>query len=403
MSLHRLATYRPAWGDARARELGPDEDVVTLAVEAGLAALHGADGQAPGRIVLVSRTLDTTEGLATGVLALGLGMHRDVPVEVRCGGAPDCLDALAKAGPGTLVIAVDVAEPSSASAAALFGAEIGLYLETTGRSRHSVPMRVRHAGSASTAVYHDPRVERDLASAPIMSELGGGTQAFVAGLLPEEARRVGGAKTTIPTTGAASLLFLLAELADRLADGGTARVVALDAASGIAADIHVDGPVATRRVEREGLPLARRPTLPQGSADIPFSMPAYVRAFDAKIGLAAARCVCGELSYPPRRICLHCGEYDRTVPVPVPLPRTGEVYTVASVNVPVPGVPGPYALAIVALDGVPVRVLAKVTDAPATATEIGDRGRLVLRRIAVREGVPDYGYAFQPQERGTVQ
>ena len=27
---------------------------------------------------------------------------------------------------------------------------------------------------------------------------------------------------------------------------------------------------------------------------------------------------------------------------------------------------------------------------------IGDRGRLALRRVAVRSGVPDYGYAFEP-------
>jgi uncharacterized OB-fold protein len=95
-------------------------------------------------------------------------------------------------------------------------------------------------------------------------------------------------------------------------------------------------------------------------------------------------------------LCLKCGEYDKTHPVP--LARTGEVYTTVTVHTPIPGVAGPYALAIVALDAGPVRVLAQVTDVPAPASRIGDRGSLVLRRVAVREGVSDYGFAFQPVE-----
>jgi uncharacterized OB-fold protein len=58
--------------------------------------------------------------------------------------------------------------------------------------------------------------------------------------------------------------------------------------------------------------------------------------------------------------------------------------------------PQPYSLAIVGIDDVNVRVLAGVTDAPAGSVEIGRRGELVLRRVAVRDGVPDYGYAFAP-------
>jgi uncharacterized OB-fold protein len=82
----------------------------------------------------------------------------------------------------------------------------------------------------------------------------------------------------------------------------------------------------------------------------------------------------------------------------VPLPRTAAVYSVVTVRTPVPGVPGPYSLAVVALDGVAVRLLTPVTDAVPGSARIGDHGALVLRRLAVREGVPDYGYAFQPAE-----
>ncbi|MBD0322603.1 MAG: hypothetical protein ICV72_04345, partial [Aldersonia sp.] len=55
-----------------------------------------------------------------------------------------------------------------------------------------------------------------------------------------------------------------------------------------------------------------------------------------------------------------------------------------------------YSLAIVELDDIGVRALVKVTGAEPGTVEIGDRGRLVLRRVAVRSGVPDYGYAFEP-------
>jgi hypothetical protein len=38
----------------------------------------------------------------------------------------------------------------------------------------------------------------------------------------------------------------------------------------------------------------------------------------------------------------------------------------------------------------------KVTGVPAGETAIGQAGSVVLRKIADRAGVPDYGYAFQP-------
>jgi uncharacterized OB-fold protein len=46
-----------------------------------------------------------------------------------------------------------------------------------------------------------------------------------------------------------------------------------------------------------------------------------------------------------------------------------------------------------------LRLLAPVTDAIPGSVRIGDRGRLVLRLLAEREGVDDYGYAFQPEPR----
>ena len=66
-------------------------------------------------------------------------------------------------------------------------------------------------------------------------------------------------------------------------------------------------------------------------------------------------------------------------------------------HIPVPGLRTPYSLVIVELDGVGVRALVKVTGAQPGTVGIGDRGRMALRRVAVRSGVPDYGYAFEPE------
>ena len=69
-----------------------------------------------------------------------------------------------------------------------------------------------------------------------------------------------------------------------------------------------------------------------------------------------------------------------------------------TIHAPLPGKSTPYSIAVVDVDGVPLRVLAPVTDAVAGSTAIGARGALVLRRMAERQGIPDYGYAFQPFE-----
>jgi uncharacterized OB-fold protein len=83
----------------------------------------------------------------------------------------------------------------------------------------------------------------------------------------------------------------------------------------------------------------------------------------------------------------------------VALPRSAAVYSVVTVRAPVPGKHGPYSLAVVDIAGTSLRTLAAVTDAEAGTARIGDPGALVLRRVAVRAGIPDYGYAFQPEEQ----
>ena len=130
---------------------------------------------------------------------------------------------------------------------------------------------------------------------------------------------------------------------------------------------------------------------------MPISLAAYERAFEAKTRWEAGKFAgSDELDFPPRyRVADDGGlatRYDM-----VPLPRMGTVYTETTVHMPVPGLRTPYSLVLVELDDVEVRALVKVTGAEPGSVAIGDRGRLVLRRVALRSGVPDYSYMFEPE------
>ncbi|WP_197420202.1 Zn-ribbon domain-containing OB-fold protein, partial [Mycobacterium sp. NAZ190054] len=185
-------------------------------------------------------------------------------------------------------------------------------------------------------------------------------------------------------------LFALAALAET---DRTGPLVAVEQA--ILSGISVSGGRAqTYRREPDARPV------PDGifatDTEIPISLAAYERAFEAKVRWEAGRFDgSDELDFPPRYRVGPDGALATDYEL-VPLPRTGTVYTETTVYIPVPGLRTPYSLVIVELDGVGVRALVKITGAAPGSVGIGDRGRLVLRRVAVRSGVPDYGYAFEP-------
>jgi uncharacterized OB-fold protein len=401
-----LATYRPVWeAGPGGRSCGPDEDAATLAV---CAAWPLVDEGSIERVVLVTRSPDFLEPGAGPVLLAALGLPRDVRVEERLGGGPAALAALCDASAGTLVIAVSPEAPAGA-AAVLTGVE-GVEVSQARAAAASLPVRVRAvAGGVST--YDDARLLRERGTGPAVAAVtNGAPPAAVTGVPPGELRRLGVDGVPQPVGGAAEPFFALAELvaarrsaseaprsaggeAPRSGGGDASRSVLLVAAEGASATAVSlgDGDARVLRVEREAIPVpVRAEPLP---ARIPVSLPAYARAFDAKVGLKAGRCACGSLAYPPRVLCLECGRSGELTPED--LPRTGEVYSTVTIRTPVPGIPGPYSLAIVALDGVDVRILVHVTGAPAGSVGIGERGGLVFRRIALRDGVPDYGYAFE--------
>ena len=390
-----VGTYLPCWGTAARRQAGDDEDAITMAVAAGRAALSG--GGAVERVVLVSRDLPLTESPNAAVLLAGLGLDPELEVDERLGGAPATLDALSSARPRTLVIGTDL---DPAGAAAALTAEAGLEVRTAARIARSLPVRTRNAVGA-VHDYGDPRLLHERGVVASLDAAWVDTPLAVAGVEHDEARKLStGQPARLPTLGAGSGLFALAALAETQTTG---RLVGVEQASlsgvmvaGGTARIHRDEPAARPAPE----------TAFASAAQIPISLAAYERAFEAKVRWEAGSFAglpgeAAELDFPPRFRVGADGSLDTGYEL-VPLPRTGVVYTETTVHIPVPGLRTPYSLVIVELDGEThgpaVRALVKVTGAVPGSVDIGDRGRLVLRRIAVRSGVPDYGYAFQPEQ-----
>ena len=396
-----VATYRPVWSKGSGRVRGNDQDDITDAVAAGRCCLGLRPDIAVERIVVVIEEPEVLNSAAAGVLRVGIGLREAVPVEIRLGAAVDALDAVASAAPRTMVVAVTGSGAGSAAAAALTdddGAP-GMRLEPCGTVDRSLPMTVRHLGSPTDTVYDDARLERERGWRLVVDDLAPTEGAvWITGVPARDAQRLGGSSIgRAELTGAAGAIEALRGMAQ---EGCNGDLIGIDAGRGFRVRVSSAQSAATSICERPGLPLEQRAKSPSADTDIPLSMPAYARAFDAKVGMRAGRCSCGELSFPPRTVCLAC---QATGPVElVDLPLTGEVYTIVPVHTHVPGLPKPYTLAIIALDGVPLRFLAPVTDAPFLSTKIGDRGTLVLRRLAVRQGVPDYGYAFAPDALATA-
>ncbi|WP_216909381.1 Zn-ribbon domain-containing OB-fold protein [Nocardia noduli] len=382
-----IGTYLPCWGSRRSRVPGEDEDAVTLAVEAGRAA--AAHGEPVERVVLVSRDLPLMDSSNAAVLLAGLGLDPELEVIERLGGAPATLDALSSARPRTIVIGVDL-EPAGA-VAAYVSDRGGIQVRTAARVTRSLPVRTRNAVGA-VHDYGDPRLLHERGLMASLSAAWLDTPVAVAGVDHKQASALClSPPPQLPTLGASSSLFALATMAE-WETGGLLVGVEQANLSGVTV---VAGAADVRRNEQPARALPEGVTVP--GADLPLSLAAYERAFEAKVRWEAGRHPgSDELDFPPRYRIGPDGllSTDYTL---VPLPRTGVVYSETTVRIPVPGVKSPYSLVIVELDEVGVRAVAKVTGADPGTVGIGDRGRMVLRRVAVRAGVPDYGYAFEPE------
>jgi uncharacterized OB-fold protein len=391
-----IGTYLPPWTVRDRRVAGPDEDALTMAVAAGRAADPDATAR---RVVLVSRDFPLLEGGNAAVLLAALSLPADIAVTEALGGAPAVLDQIGSAHDSTLVIAADDNDLAMGAAAVLTGDD-GATVTPVARQTRSLPLTARGEDGARH-VYLDPRLQREVGVRATLDRLGltgAPVVAAVAGVPLGQV--VGGFDTSgalaEPTASAAGIIRLLANVIEA---GTPGLLLAVEQSSISAAELSLGG--AAPRIRRDEHPARELPkTRVADGVGIPISMPAYARAFEPKIRWEAAIFeespgIDSAPQFPPRLRVDNAGQLATHYRLE-PLPRTGTVYTHTTVRIPVPDLPSPYSLAVVQLDDSPVRVLLKITGVPAGEATIGQPGAVVLRRIATRAGVPDYGYAFWP-------
>jgi uncharacterized OB-fold protein len=333
------------------------------------------------------------------VLLAALSLPADIPVAEVLGGAPAVLDQIGNAGDGTLVIAADDNELAAGAGAVLTG-DGGATVTLSARQTRSLPLTARGEDGARHA-YVDPRLQREVGVRSTLTRLGlSGTPALAAvtgvplaqiGTDFDTSQAVGD-----PTVAASGMIRLLA---DAIEAGTQGVLLGVEQSSISVAGLAIGA--TTPRISRDEFPARKLPkTRTADGIGIPISMPAYARAFEPKIRWEAAVFeespgIDAAPQFPPRLRVNDAGQLATEYRLE-PLPRTGTVYTHSTVRIPVPDLPSPYSLAVVQLDDSPVRVLLKVTGVPAGEASIGQSGSVVLRRIAIRAGIPDYGYAFWP-------
>jgi uncharacterized OB-fold protein len=389
-----IGTYLPPWTKGKRRVKGPDEDALTMAVAAGRAGDPGASAR---RVVLVTRDFPLLEGGNGAVLLAALSLSADTPVTEVLGGAPATLDQVVSASPGTLVIGSDDNDVVVGAAAVLTG-DSGSSVNAVAGQTRSLPLLAR-TDDGSRHAYPDPRLQREVGVRGTLARLGlEGTAAVVAVAGVAAAQLGKGFDTSAAVENpAGSASGVIRVLAGAIEAGTPGLVLAVEQATvGVAELQPSDTSIVRDEVPARDLPETR---IAEGFG-IPISMPAYARAFEPKIRWEAAIFderpgIDSAPQFPPRVRVDDTGVLADSYRLE-PLPRTGTVYTHTTVRIPVPDLPSPYSLAVVQLDDSPVRVLLKVTGVPAGEATIGQPGAVVLRRMATRAGIPDYGYAFWP-------
>lgn len=274
-----IGTYLPPWGTDRARVPGVDEDAITLAVEAGTAALAGQ--AVVTQVVLVTRDVPLLEGGSGAVLLAGLGLDPDIEVSERLGGAPAALDAITSARPHALIIAVDLA-PAGAVAVVIGGA--GVEVHPAKRLARSLPVRTRDS-RGSVHNYGDPRLLRESGVQASIRAAEMDVPVVVAGLDHKQAKTLSrGTGPELPTAGASAALFGLAHMVESGMEG-TLLAVEQATITGVVVDTGAAVPIVRNEPEPRPVP---KVTVASGG-EIPISLAAYARAFDAKLRWRASR------------------------------------------------------------------------------------------------------------------
>lgn len=448
------AAFEEAWGRQDAAGVsqkavpGPDEDALTMAVEAGRRALSAADrsGSDIDWLALASANLPVAEEDLTARVGAMLAIpeacqRRTVTGSTRAGtqalrdGATSVAEgrscALVLVGDAPVGETHDGVDHAAGAGAAAFVIEPDGPLAVTDSAEYATVapgVRFRERGADRTTGLGITQYDRTV----FLEALGGALEGLeepvdpdaVAvqspdGKLPYRASALSG--VDVDTIQAAAVVHQLGDLgaasvpvaiASAIRDGHTS-VLGLGYGGGVGADALV--------LEGEGAPVSGRL---EGSATVTYSeylrlrgevtgdlpdgggayvsMPTWRRSIPQRYRLEAGRChACGELAFPPEGACPDCGRLEGYEPTP--LPGTGTVRAVTTISqggappefAPYQDRVGSFPAAIVAFDGpdecdtVSVPVMVTDADAEDVTVDTAVAGR--IRRLYTQEGVTRYG------------
>ncbi len=132
--------------------------------------------------------------------------------------------------------------------------------------------------------------------------------------------------------------------------------------------------------------------------------PRYHREKAQRYRLEAGKCTaCGEVHFPPRKICRKCFAEEFTTER---LPRRGKVVTHTTIWIPPANFEDqkPYVVAVVELEG-GVRLTCMVAEAPPDEVKIGTEVEIIFRRLQSDPAweVLQYGYKAKVVSASTLE
>lgn len=439
--------YREAWGHFAGRGIlektvaGYDEDEVTMAVEAasGL-SWHDEPGY------LATATVTGPRLSTTLVTALGWEDVRkaDFTGSTNASGEAllSCLDFVQARGGRALLVAADrpLGSPAdriehrlgAAAVAVLISPDGGLEIADTathteeelGESFVDAGRRSRGLGVVEVASETVPkavgkvlRKHPDRVKVACYEPDGRFARGALGGLV--EVQQIGGNVVELSgDTGCSSPFLALMEAVSASRKGDVLLLVTYGGGSSVASILRVSArprtPLSPRKALASGriylsylqyaqfqrfLAVGDPPS--ESSMGAYLSVPSYLGSIRERYRLLATRCVeCDHLQFPPRAVCLKCGErnFERE-----PLSGKGEVYArtvISRGSAPTEfreqqDLVGEYGVCLVQLEEGP-RIITQMTDCEPHDLEIGMPVEVVFRRIYRQEGVVRHGYKFRP-------
>jgi 3-hydroxy-3-methylglutaryl CoA synthase/uncharacterized OB-fold protein len=419
-------TFRRDGGGGHRSLAGPDEDALTLAVEA--ARRLPADMLAKvSSVVFCSTTAPYLVKNNASAAHAALGLAPTVPAHDAGGALRSAVGALMSAAPGTLILAADVttARPGApnelthgdAGVAVLLGEQdSSAIIERTASHTEEILDHWRHPdnhwisqsddrfpvstyldllqntvtranfGSSDYVVLSaassrlSKAAEKQLADIGKVSRVEGVGYAGVADLLMNLVEVLAGASTG-QTITAVSLADGCDILRIRMADGDGSLCFRPALVDGGVTPTYLDALTWRGLLDREP---PRRPEPRTVSA------PAALRGATWKFALRASVCgACGNVSTPPQQVCLRCGSTEQGEPIAMSdraaVIRTFSIDRLAYTLNP------PMVAAVVGFEG-GGRMEVELTDADLSRVTVGAPVRMTFRRRHSSGGVHNYAW-----------